>query len=146
MGLNKIDPLIIGSKDIAKAASESYPDTSHGILSWKTLISSGKTSTDSLTAGVATLPPKQGHLCHHRHTQAEIYHIIKGQAIMYINGQEQNVSAGSVVYIPGDAEHGIRNVHPEEELQWLYVFPTASFEDVKYRYTTPMCTHVQRET
>lgn len=114
--------------------AESFPSTSNGIVTWKTLISAPQTATDSLTAGIATLPRQQGHLCPHRHTHAEIYHIISGRGIVQIDGQEREVTAGSVVYIPGDAEHAIRNVDSEEELKWFYVFGADSFQDVVYRF------------
>jgi mannose-6-phosphate isomerase-like protein (cupin superfamily) len=126
--------IVIEKSAIDLQESESFPDASKGIVSWKTLISTPKTATDSLTVGVATCPPRQGHLCPHRHAQAEIYHIISGRGIMQIDDREEAVAAGSVVYIPGDAKHGIRNDDPTQELQWLYVFGADSFEDVKYRF------------
>lgn len=126
--------VILEPKAIEEQQDESFADTSNGIVTWKTLISAPQTATDSLTAGIATLPPQQGHLCAHRHTHAEIYHIISGRGTMTIDGSEQEVSAGSVVYIPGDAEHGIRNSDPKEELRWLYVFGADGFQDVVYRF------------
>ena len=42
--------------------------------------------------------------------------------------------AGSTVFIPSDAEHGIVNVGLDE-LRWFYVFPTGSFGDVLYRFS-----------
>lgn len=44
------------------------------------------------------------------------------------------VSKGTVVFIPGDAEHGVRN-DGGEPLVWFYVFPTAGFGDVVYRFS-----------
>jgi mannose-6-phosphate isomerase-like protein (cupin superfamily) len=126
--------LIVNHDAIQSQTSESFTDSSKGIVTWKTLISAPQTATDSLTVGVASCPPQQGHLCPHRHTQAEVYHIISGRGIMQIDGKEQEVAAGSVVYIPGDAKHGIRNDDPEQELKWLYVFGADSFEDIKYRF------------
>lgn len=40
----------------------------------------------------------------------------------------------SVVFIPGNAEHGIRN-EGLEVLRWLYVFPCDGFEEVKYVFS-----------
>lgn len=126
--------IIVDDGTIQKREPESFPDTSKGVVSWKTLISAPQTATDSLTVGVASCPPQEGHLCPHRHREAEVYHIISGRGIMKIDGHEQEVAAGSVVFIPGDAEHGIRNEDPQEELKWLYVFGTDSFQDIKYRF------------
>lgn len=125
--------VILGAQAIDKQADESFQSTSNGIVSWKTLISAPQTATTALTAGIATCPPREGHLCPHRHTHAEIYHIISGRGILHIDGKEQEVTAGSVVYIPGDAEHGIRN-ETDEDLKWLYVFGADSFEDIVYRF------------
>lgn len=126
-------PLVISPSSISAQPSESYPNASHGILTWKTLISAPQTQTNTLIAGTLTLPPKKGHLCPHRHTQAEIYHIISGSGVMEIDGVEYNVEAGNVVYIPGDAKHGIRN-EGEEDLTWLWVFAADGFRDVVYRW------------
>jgi oxalate decarboxylase/phosphoglucose isomerase-like protein (cupin superfamily) len=38
------------------------------------------------------------------------------------------------VFIPGDAEHGIRN-SGAIVLRFVYVFPTNSFADVEYRFS-----------
>ena len=52
---------------------------------------------------------------------------------MQIDGLEYKVEAGSVVYIPGDSKHGIRN-ECEEDLTWLWVFAADGFGDVVYRW------------
>lgn len=52
---------------------------------------------------------------------------------MVIDGAKFAVRKGSTVFIPGDAEHGIRNVG-EGVLRWFYVFPTGGFGDVVYRF------------
>ena len=74
-------------------------------------------------------------MCVHRHKQPEIYHIVSGRGLMEIDGEKFEVEKGSVVYIPGDAEHGIRNIgEVDEDLVWLYVFPGDSFGEVVYRF------------
>jgi quercetin dioxygenase-like cupin family protein len=50
-----------------------------------------------------------------------------------IEGVEYEVGKGSVVYIPGDAEHGMRCVG-DEEVTWLYVFAVGGFAEVEYRF------------
>lgn len=54
--------------------------------------------------------------------------------MVVIEGDEYRVGAGSVVFIPGDAEHGVRN-EGEVDFEWLYVFPTGAFGDVVYRFS-----------
>lgn len=135
-------PVILSSNDIVNTTSESFPDPSTcGDVSWRTLISAPKTSTDSFTVGIATCTPGtsagcRGHLKLHRHKQAEIYHVTQGRGLVTIDGQEHAVSKGSVVWIPGDAEHGIENAG-EEDLVWLYAFAADGFEDIVYRFDEP---------
>ncbi|KAJ5625586.1 RmlC-like cupin domain-containing protein [Penicillium lagena] len=113
---------------------ESFPDTSNGNLTWHTLISAPKTPTQNLSAGIAVCLPATGHLCAHRHVQAELYYILHGVGQVTIDGTVYPVSAGSIVYIPPDAEHAIVNTG-SEDLRWFYVFPTSSFADVVYRFS-----------
>lgn len=52
---------------------------------------------------------------------------------MIIDGIETSVEGGSAVFVPGGSTHGIRNTG-NEELRWLYVFPTDGFGSVEYTY------------
>lgn len=126
--------LIINADAINEQKPEGFVDTSRGRVTWKTLISAPKTATDTFSVGIATCPPKTGQLCRHRHKQAEVYHITEGIGIIQIDGIEKEVRTGHVIYIPGNAKHGIRNEDPELDLVWLYVFAVDAFEDVKYRF------------
>lgn len=49
-------------------------------------------------------------------------------------GQDHHVSTGDVVYIPGNAEHGVFNEHDIEEFKWLYCFGVDGFDQVIYRF------------
>lgn len=134
--------VVLSASDINKRILESFPDPSAGgDVSWKTLISAPKTATDTFTVGIATCAPGKsagcrGHLKPHRHKQAEIYHVTQGKGVVTIDGKEHAVSKGSVVWIPGDAEHGTENVG-EEDLVWLYVFAASGFEEIVYRFDEP---------
>lgn len=136
------EAIVLSADDIKKTASESFPDPSAGgDVSWKTLISAPKTATDTFTVGIATCAPGQsagcrGHLKLHRHKQAEIYHVTQGKGLVTIDGRGHAVSKGSVVWIPGDAEHGTENVG-EEDLVWLYTFAADGFEDIVYQFNGP---------
>lgn len=112
-------------------APESFPDTRQGRLTWTTLLSSGLTASEKLTAGIATCPPSVGFLGHHRHEQAELYFILEGEGLMKV----EQVEKGGVIFIPGNAEHGISNLSGEKDLVWLYCFPTDRFEDVVYKFS-----------
>ncbi|GKZ81440.1 hypothetical protein AnigIFM56816_005960 [Aspergillus niger] len=129
----EIHPIIYHRQTITSLPRESFGDPPHGHLTWRTLLSSPQTPTSDMCAGLAVCPPHGGHLCRHRHTQAEIYYITSGSGHVFIDGKEYKVSAGAVLFIPGDAEHGVVN-RGEEPLEWFYVFPTGSFGDVFYRF------------
>ena len=50
-----------------------------------------------------------------------------------LDGKESAVTAGTAVFIPGNAEHGLRN-ESDADLKLLYVFPTGRFGDVVYQF------------
>ncbi|KAK5173814.1 uncharacterized protein LTR77_002495 [Saxophila tyrrhenica] len=130
-------PVVISSDEIAQQPSEHFPDVRHGSgLNWKTLLSSSKTPTDTLTTGIATCAPGNSLLCTHQHTHAEIYYVIRGSGVVEIEGKEFDVKEGSVVFIPSDAKHGVRNASGSEEFVWLYVFAADGFGEVEYRFLT----------
>lgn len=52
---------------------------------------------------------------------------------MEIDGVRHHVSEGSVLWIPGDAVHGVFCC-ADETLKWLYVFPEGGFEKIIYRF------------
>lgn len=128
------EPLILPPTYTETSPNESFSDPEYGNVTWHTLFSAPRTKTTDLCAGIAVCPTGTGHLCAHRHKQAEVYHILEGEGEVTINGTRSRVSSGSIVFIPGDAEHGIVNTG-EGRLRWFYVFAAGSFEDVIYRFS-----------
>ncbi|KAI4729879.1 RmlC-like cupin [Aureobasidium sp. EXF-10728] len=126
--------VVLDANYTSQTQPESFPDKSRGDVTWHTLLSSDKTASQDMSAGIASCPANTGYLAHHRHTQSEIYYIISGKAEVTVDGNVHAVTGGSTVFIPGDAEHGIRNTG-EQELKWFYVFPTASFGNIEYRFS-----------
>ncbi|PTU25372.1 hypothetical protein P175DRAFT_0498491 [Aspergillus ochraceoroseus IBT 24754] len=122
-------PIVYHADTISKMSPESFPNPNHGQCTWHTLFSQPQTPRSDMCAGIAHCPPYLGHLCRHRHKQAEIYYITKGRGRVFVDGETHSVLPGSVIFIPGDAEHGIAN-ESAEPLEWFYVFPAASFEDI----------------
>jgi quercetin dioxygenase-like cupin family protein len=113
---------------------ETWDDqAARGDVSWVTLLSGDITPTHAMSAGVAEFMPHGGCLKPHRHAQPEIYFILQGTGILSVDGRETIVTAGDTVFIPGDAEHGIRN-ETDADLRLFYVFPTDSFADIVYRF------------
>ncbi|RMZ34180.1 hypothetical protein D0859_01686 [Hortaea werneckii] len=141
---NHPEAVVFSQQDISDTLQrEGYNDRDHGRITWKTLFSSDRTSTSALTAGIATCPPRRegqprtfgGHLAPHRHAHPEIYYVIRGTGIVNVEMIEHRVEAGSAVFIPGNAEHSVRNESLTEDLVFHYCFAADSFKDVKYRFT-----------
>ncbi|CAC9889110.1 unnamed protein product [Aureobasidium pullulans] len=126
--------VVLNADHTATTQPESFTDKARGDVTWHTLLSSNKTASQDMSAGIASCPANTGYLAHHRHTQSEIYYIISGKGEVTVDGKVHAVTGGSTVFIPGDAEHGIKNTG-EQELKWFYVFPTASFGDVEYKFS-----------
>ena len=70
----------------------------------------------------------------HRHAPAEVYYLVAGAGLMSLDGCEIPVRAGSAVFIPSMAEHGIRQTG-SEILRLFYVFPMDSFDHVEYHFS-----------
>lgn len=55
------------------------------------------------TLGAGGMTPK------HRHNWPHINYIINGKGTLFLDGQEYDLEAGSVAYVPADAEHQFKN-------------------------------------
>jgi quercetin dioxygenase-like cupin family protein len=129
-GKARVLPTVLRSEEQAR---DGWDDPVKGRISWRTLFSGDATPTDALTAGLAELEPG-GWLGLHRHAPAEIYYVIEGRGVVTIDGEDCQVGPGAAVFIPGDAEHGVRN-DGVETLRFVYVFPTDSFGEIEYRFS-----------
>jgi len=47
----------------------------------------------------------QGFTPRHRHDWPHINYVLQGAGILYLEGQEHTLSAGSIAYVPANAEH-----------------------------------------
>jgi quercetin dioxygenase-like cupin family protein len=101
-----------------------------GELAWKTLIGAPATPSDTLTLGVARVPPGAP-LAEHRHAHAEVYLVLAGTGVVSVDGETRPVGPGTAVFIPGDARHGLRCTG-DAELRFAYAFAADSFADVAY--------------
>jgi len=119
--------------DEADAAQDGWNDPVRGRLRWRTLMSKGVTPSNGMTCGVTEFQPGEW-LGLHRHAPPEIYYIFAGAGLMSLEGREIPVKAGSAVFIPGMAEHGIRQTGTER-LRLFYVFPVDSFDGVEYLFS-----------
>jgi mannose-6-phosphate isomerase-like protein (cupin superfamily) len=127
---NAVLPFVI---DEANAPQDGWDDAVRGRLRWRTLFSRGLTPTAGMTCGVTALGPGDW-LGLHRHAPPEVYYVFAGAGILSLEGREVLVSAGSAVFLPGMAEHGIRQTG-NEVLRLFYAFPVDSFDSVEYLFS-----------
>jgi quercetin dioxygenase-like cupin family protein len=130
MNKTPLRPLVVQADEQDR---DGWDDPVKGRIAWRTLFSGDRTLTDGLTAGIAEVEPG-GWLGLHRHTPPEIYYVIEGSGVVTLEGTEHAVVAGSAVFIPGNAEHGVRNPG-KTPLRFLYAFAADSFSEIEYRFS-----------
>ena len=126
------DALVVRASDVAL---EQWSDPVRGRIGFRTLLGATGTTNPDFTAGLAEVEPG-GWLGLHRHEPAELYSVVDGEGTVTVDGTDHLVSAGTVVYVPGDSEHGIRN-SGSGPLRFFYVFGVGSFDDIEYRFSDP---------
>ena len=68
----------------------------------------------------ATLPPKKTSLPHRFKTASEVYYILKGEGMMYIDDEAERVGPGDTIYIPPQAVQSIENIG-DSNLEFLCI-------------------------
>ena len=105
-----------------------------GVVTWRTLLSGDRTPTSGLTIGSAEIEPGASERgARHHHADPEAYYFISGTGLVHIDGIEHPVEPGSIVFIPGDTPHFVRNTGTET-IKLLFVFAVDSYDDVHYVY------------
>lgn len=105
---------------------------SRGQVTWQQIVGAGAQDGADLTLGVARLG--QGETLEpHRHSQAETYYTLAGRGVVTVEGEAIAVEPGTLIHIPADAVHSIRN-DDAQELQILYVFTISDFSQVVYHF------------
>ena len=91
------------------------------VIRWKTYCGTDGNNTHSMAFGICELPPGTTLPAHH-HAENEAYYIQHGSGIVYLEGSTVDVKPGTVVYVPENLVHGIRN-DSVETLTLLWFFP-----------------------
>ena len=107
------------------STTEKYPG-----VRWKFLIDADFMGSSGLSLGFAEIAPG-GNLTLHYHSPAEIYVVTGGNGILNKSGELEEIKKGDVVYIEGNAKHGLKNVGTEI-LEFYWIFPTNTFSEVEY--------------
>ncbi len=78
------------------------------LTSWM-LISPRNSAARGISVQVSEIPAGSEQPLHH-HEPEQCYYIIRGTGLMVIEGEREEVSAGTAVYVPSDKLHGIKNI------------------------------------
>ena len=108
-------------------------DDDRGRLSFRRFIDGDETPSEALTFGIATLRSDE-FLAPHRHSHPEIYYILEGAAELTVGGQIHSVAGGCGIFIPGNAEHAIRNTS-DVTCRFLYAFAADRFSEITYVFS-----------
>lgn len=125
-------PIIRQLQDQPWDAWPTEQQAERGALRWRDLFAGNPEDGANVTLGIATLRCGET-LEPHRHSEPETYYTLAGRGIVTIDGVAHTVTPGTAIFIPGDAEHAIRNDH-DETLEILYVFAVRDFNQVIYRF------------
>src|SRR5215210_7152084 len=124
------EPVVVHEHDCEWQSWPQDQVAERGNVRWRTLISAGATRSESLTLGVAVLPPGET-LRAHRHEQAEAYLVLDGAGIVRIDGAAHDVEPGAAVFVAGNAVHSVESTG-ETDLRVAYVLAADAFADVEY--------------
>lgn len=97
---------------------------------------SSKMIMDSVVAGGEAIQVNEGTLtagCRTGggvHEHAEIYYVVKGEAVLHLDDDEYNVKPGTIAYIPGGVYHWLDNKSQTEEFVLLTLWPKAEYNEV----------------
>jgi quercetin dioxygenase-like cupin family protein len=64
----------------------------------------------------------------HRHPSLEVYRVEEGELILYLGEERTPVTAGEVAFIPGGAEHTIRNESDRAARAFVLLSPGGELE------------------
>jgi quercetin dioxygenase-like cupin family protein len=64
----------------------------------------------------------------HRHPSLEVYRVEEGELVLYLEDQRIPVAAGEVAFIPGGAEHTIRNESDRPARAFVLLSPGGELE------------------
>ena len=109
----------------------SNPDQS-GVIRWKHFRGPEGATLDGISAGLLEIPVGEG-LRLHQHEPAEIYYVVSGVGSIVVEEITAAVVAGAFALIPAMAPHKIVNTG-DVPLQFIWMFPTDSWHEVRYDY------------
>jgi mannose-6-phosphate isomerase-like protein (cupin superfamily) len=59
------------------------------------------------------------------HTEDEVYYVIEGKALINVNGEDQTVQTGSIIFVAANLPHKFHSI--EQDLDLLVFFAPAEY-------------------
>ena len=119
--------------DEANAPRDGWDDPVRGRIRWRTLFSRGLTPSEGMTCGVAEL--RAGRLARSASARAAGNLLcVRRRRGREPRREGDRGQGGRAVFIPGMAEHGIRQTG-SGVLRLFYAFPVDSFDSVEYLFS-----------
>ena len=84
----------------------------------------GEQTADSLTVGLASVPPGNGPPPHVHSSDDELFLILEGEYRFFVNGEWTNAGPGSVVYLPRGSVHTFQVVSATPGRHWTLQTPS----------------------
>jgi len=104
---NKVKPTVL-VRNIAEVPWEQFPGHFGGALS-KPLVRPETAGSRLIDYRISTYQPMAYVVLHTHKVQEQVYHVLKGEGLMEMDGRRQVVRKHDVIFIPPGAEHGITN-------------------------------------
>lgn len=98
------------------------------------LLTEGEAASRNLSITWVEGEPGSEQLPHAHPDSEQVYVIVSGRGLMHVAGEEQEVGPGTLVFIPKNAQHRIRNVGSEK---LSYVSATSPPFDATGLYEPP---------
>ena len=86
----------------------------------------GKTTifeSSRLLVGLNAFEPGQEHKLHAHAGQDKVYHVLEGEGLFLLDGQELPMAAGDLLVAPDGVPHGVRNTGTERLLVLVVLAP-----------------------
>jgi len=103
--MSKAKPLV---RNIAEVPWKDYPNHFGGALS-KPLVNPENAGARHLDYRISMYQPMAYVKLHRHKVQEQVYHVLDGEGLMQIDGEQRVVRKHDVIYLPAGVEHAIQN-------------------------------------
>ena len=97
----------------------------------KNLIGPASTGSQKIKVNITEYLPGYTHKLHVHPTQEEVIYVLSGKGISETNGDSQEISPGSVVFVPAGVPHATSNASDSESLRAVIIKSPPGDEEVK---------------